>query len=285
MNEFFNDLKADLLDRRMLPLLGVALVALVVAIGFVAIGGSSKSAPEPTAGVSSPSTPATSGISVIPATSGPGQAVAETTDGERTQRRGSARDPFTALPGTVAKTSSASTSTATSKGGASSTSGPGAKTETASKGSESKPSKSSTPPAPKPKMIFSVAFEFGKVPTGGGTPATELGSYPSVSKATPLPSAKERLIEFSGVSVTKTAVGARFTIDSELILKGAGTCVPSVTQCHALDLQEGKSEVFEAFSPSGALVAYELRLVAIATNSAKTASVHVGTPLPGPRSH
>jgi hypothetical protein len=284
MNDFLNSLKDDLADRRMLPLVAVAVVALLAALGFVALGGGSSSSSPPPA--SAPVGPATSGISVSQSQPGTEQAVAETTDGVKDQRRGSARNPFSTLPGSETKAATATASgpgvaTATSSSSSSSSSGVTAgggsttspKTETTTpKGST--PSTGSKPSKPgKPKTIYSVALAFGQLPPAGTGITPELKSYPSVTKATPLPSAKERLIEFIGVTVTHGGSSASFAIDSELILKGNGSCLPSPARCQVIDLKEGGSEQLEYFSATGSLVSYELRVIAIATSTASSAAL------------
>ena len=45
MSEFLSSIKADLLDRRMLPLVAIVAVLLVGAIGYVVLGGSGSSTP------------------------------------------------------------------------------------------------------------------------------------------------------------------------------------------------------------------------------------------------
>jgi hypothetical protein len=111
------------------------------------------------------------------------------------------------------------------------------------------------------------------VPATGATATTELQSFPSVTKATPLPSAKERLIEFVGVTLAKNGDAASFAVEAEVFLKGAGTCIPSAAQCQLFNLKEGQSERLEYFTSTGALVTYELRLVSIATNTASSAAL------------
>jgi hypothetical protein len=276
MNDFLNDLKADLVDRRMLPLVAVVLVALVAAIGFVALGGSSSSSPEATAGAVTPALPNSKGISVTPTFAGANQSIAETTDGLSTQRHGHARDPFSTLAGIGTAATAASKASSVASEPATKSSSPSKSESPSSSGStpsgSSKPSKPAAPA--KPKMLFSVAFEFGALPATGATVTSELQSFPSVTKATALPSAKERVIEFIGVTVAKAGDTASFAVDAEVILKGAGTCEPSVAQCQLFNLKEGQSEQLEYFTSSGALVTYELRLVSIATNAATSAALH-----------
>ena len=280
MNDMLKGLKADLTDRRMLPLVGIVVAALIAAIAYAALGGSSSSTPPaPSASTALPTVP--HGIAVTEDQSSDTEAVAETTDGAKTQRGGASRDPFHELPDSITgnkapETSGSSTSVASSSSASSSSTSSTSSTEKHS--SESSGGGSTKPAAPhkqsKPTTIYHVALEFGVVPAGPSTEPPALTPYTALSKATPLPSPKERLIEFVGVTVTHGGQkSASFAIDGELILKGSGACLPSTTQCQVVDLPVGASEQMEYFSPSGALVNYELRVVSITSSKASAADV------------
>ena len=130
MNDFLRALKADLTDRRLLPFVALALVALLGAVGYLALGGgSSSTTTTPPSGVA-----VTAGVSDGLAISkvAPEKAVAETTDGSAAQRQGAARNPFAVLPAVAranaaaAKAAAAAAKTAASAGagaGSRSTSG------------------------------------------------------------------------------------------------------------------------------------------------------------------
>jgi hypothetical protein len=279
MNEFFKSLKDDLSDRRMLPFVAVAVVALVAAIGFVAVGGGSSSSTAPPA--ATPLAPRAAGIAVTQRVPGSEQAIAETTDGAKAQRHGSARDPFSVLPGTEtkvavatvsgrssasSKSSSSTGSTGTGGGSATST-----KTETTAPKS-STPSTGITPKSSKQTTVFSVALEFGQLPPAGSGIAPQLTPYPSLTKPTPLPSHTSKLIEFlgvSGVGETKGGSGkeATFALVDEAILHGNGVCRPSPVQCSLISLKVGQAEQLEFFSTAGSLAAWELRVTAITTDT------------------
>jgi hypothetical protein len=281
MNEFFKSLKDDLSDRRMLPLVAVAAVALVVAIGFVALGGgSSSSTPAPTA---TPLARGAAGIAVTQSAPGSEHAVAETTDGAKSQRHGSARDPFSVLPGTETKvavatvsgagsaTSKASSESSAASGSAGGKSTSSPKTET-TKPTSSTPSTGVTPKSSKQTTVFSVALEFGQLPPPGSGITPQLTPYPSLTKPTPLPSHTTKLIEFLGVSGADVAKGgggkeATFALATEAILHGNGVCRPSPVQCSLISLKVGQAEQLEFFSTSGLLAAWELRVTAITTDT------------------
>jgi len=269
MTDFLKTLKADLLDRRLLPFVVIASLALVAAIGYVVTGGSSSTPPAPTSASVSPVVPS-GGIAVTGAVAE--KAVAETTDGTAEQRSGKARNPFTAIAGTSTETAGKTTPTATSTSGGSSSSSSSATTTTESpapgKTEESKPK-----PAPKKKTtVYHVALEFGLFPAGSTHETVVLTPYENLKLQTPLPSAKQPLIVFRGV--TGGGKSATFSIIGEAILHGPGSCLPSATQCQAVDLKPGQSEQLEFLPATGTeTVVYELRVVSIVAAKASAASV------------
>jgi hypothetical protein len=270
MSEFLGSLKADLVDRRLLPLVALVVVALIAAIAYVALGGSSSTA-TPTAAVSS--TPATVSTGLATSQTTPETAVAEVTSGAAVQHHGSARNPFTPLPGTKAKSASTgSTSTGASTTSSSSSSSSESSTSSPSSGSSggttpTTPSKPSQPA--KPKIVYHVAVQFGELPVSATTPLTP---YENLKLLTPLPSSAQALIVFRGV--TAGGKSATFTLVGEAILHGQGKCLPSATQCEAIDLQPGKAEQLEYLSPeTGQVLSYELQVVSITSEKASSAAV------------
>jgi hypothetical protein len=278
MTDFLDALKADLLDRRLLPLVALVGVALVAALAYAVLGGGSTAA-TPTAAVST--APTTAGLAIGHTT--PEKAVAETTNGVSVQRRGAAHNPFALLPGAVTSTAS----TAASSAGSSTTSASsGSSTSSTTSGSSSSspgaggsgsttPSQPSTPATPvtpaKPQTVYHVAVLFGVVPAGAATQSVQLTPYENLKLLTPLPSAKQPLVDFRGVTVGGKS--ATFTLVGEAILHGNAACLPSAAQCQAIDLKPGESEQLEYLQPSGQTVVYELRVVSIASSKASTASV------------
>ncbi len=277
MNDFLNNLKADLTDRRLLPLVAVTVVALLAAVAWAVLAGGSTSSP------SSPSVRAvvlpagpvgTSGLVATSVT--PEKAVAETASGFAAQRHGSSRDPFTPLPGTpgspgtasassAAKTASASTSSSSSPSSSSSSS-------TKSSGSEKSSSTPSTPSKPAtPQTVYNTAVLFGVVPAGTPPANAQLSAYPVLKLSTPLPNATSPLVVYRGVTKGKT-VSATFTLVGEAILHGQGSCLPEAQNCQAIDLAPGQAEQLEYTPPSGQPIVYELRVVSITAITATAAA-------------
>jgi hypothetical protein len=113
-----------------------------------------------------------------------------------------------------------------------------------------------------------VAVLFGTLPSS----VTPLTPYENLKLLTPLPSTGQALLVFRGV--TAGGKSATFTLVGEApILHGEGACLPSASQCEALDLQPGKSEQLEYLSPLGQPVTYELTVVSIASSKASSAAV------------
>jgi hypothetical protein len=270
MTDFLNSLKADLLDRRLLPLLALAGALLVAAVAYAVLGGGSSTS-TPRGAIPRSAPPA--GISVSESTPSSAQAVAETTSGAKVQRHGFAHDPFNALPGavklvTTATSNTTSTSTTTS-GGSSTGSESGGSGSTSTGQTQSTPTPKSTAPA-KPKTVYETAVLFGEIPAGTPPTTATLTAYNSLKLMTAFPSAKQPLIVFRGV--TPGGKSASFTIVGEVILRGNAACLPSPTQCQEINLKPSQSEQLEYLAPSGQVVTYELRIVSIVSKQASAAS-------------
>ena len=276
MTDFLSSLKADLLDRRMLPLVALVAIALVAAIGYTAFGGGSSSgtsgpAPVPGASVAL----GAAGISVTQPQTSAGQAVAETTNGTSSQRKGLAHNPFAALPSTTKATATVTgagvSSTKTATGGSAGTKGASGSAGGSTPTTPATPAKPTPPVKPKPKPAYSVSVMFGVVPPAGTTPpAASLTPYEGLKLQTPLPATLPVVI-YRGV--TTGGKSAAFTIYGEVILHGQGVCMPNTVQCTLIDLKPGQSETLEYLPPSGTPVLYELRVVKISLVKGTTAAV------------
>jgi hypothetical protein len=270
MSDFFTTLRADLTDRRLLPIVALVAVCLVAALAYAVLGGSSGAA-APSASSAPVATPS-SGIAVTGAT--PGNAVAETTDGFKEQTSGTARNPFAALPGAATATKAAaatgtaasSTAPATSspsstgsEGTSSSPSSGGASPETG--GSGKSPSGETKKKSNKAKTVYDVAIEFGTLPPGITPETAQLTPFTKLKLQTPLPSAELPLLIFRGV--TAKGKSATFSVVGEAILSGTGSCLPSSTQCEAVDVKPGATEQLSYLAPDGQTTIFELRVLTI----------------------
>jgi hypothetical protein len=281
MTELLNSLKSDLLDRRMLPILVLLGVVLAAAVAYAVLGGGSSAGSTPAAAVTPSPTVTGPSLAVSQAPSNPNAAIAETTDGGRYQHRSGAHNPFTPLPGTKSSTTSSTSGSSGSKG-----SSPSSPSSSSSTGSSSGSTGSSTgtgtgggttpvaptePVAPKQKKtqpVYFVNVLYGLAPTTPGQ-LSQLTPYANLKRLEPLPSASNPRIVFAGVS--SKGDGAIFTNVGEAIIKGEGTCMPSATQCEAINLAVGETEEFDYLEATGQTVTYELKVVGIAKRQASAA--------------
>jgi hypothetical protein len=282
MNELLLSIKADLLDRRRLPLLILLAVALAGAVGYAVLGGGSSSSTPPSSSPSAGAPPTSGGLAVTQASGGPSsKAVAETTSGSPTQRKGLAHNPFLPLPGANAQVASAGNKSASSSAsGAGASTGTGKSSSGASSGAASGGSKPSTPaPAPStptkpsksksPQVVYHVAVQLGGAPAGTPPQNIQLTPYENLKRLQPLPATGEAPIVFAGVA----AGGKRalFTLVHEVILRGQASCSPSETQCEAIALAPGQVEELEYTPPGGQPLVYRLQVVSITSSKASAA--------------
>jgi hypothetical protein len=275
MTEFLGSLKADLLDRRMRPLLALVGVALLGALGYAVLGGGSSSSAPTATTAPAPVSIGAPGIAISQAPSSSNQAVAETTSGSAQQRQGPSRDPFAPIPGTASKSASttpaSSTGASKAAGSGSTTTSPSASSTSPKTSTETAPAATPKPSAPaKPETVYHVAVQFGVIPAGLTAASAQLTPYENLKRQAPLPSAKLPLVVFRGV--TAGGKSATFTLVGEAILHGVAKCLPSASQCQAIELKTGQSEELEYLPPTGAAVTYELELASI-TSTKATASV------------
>lgn len=269
MKQLLENVKADLLDRRMLPLVLVAAAALIGAVAWTVVSSGSSASTTAAAPPPSLGTPSAGGLSAVVVT--PNKAVAETTVGGGEQRRGSARDPFAPLPGSGGTGTAHAASASPAKGSSSSSSSPASSQLGGGSGSGSQASTPAPAPAPSKQTVYAVTALFGVVPPGTAPADAQLTPFADMKLLTPLPDAVQPLIVYRGV--TSGGRSATFTIVGEVILHGAAGCLPNASQCEAIDLAPGKAEQLEFLPSSGPSITYELRVVSISPSLASAASV------------
>ncbi len=220
MTDFLNSLKADLLNRQVLPFLALAVVALAGALVYAVIERRLDRRCLQAAGPAAHAPAAVPPIAVSQAPANTKQAVAETTSGAAQQRGGPTRNPFTPLP--AAKTASTSTKPAASKASGSSTPGAGGTTPAAPK--------ETTPAKPKKVYVhYHVTAQLGVVPPSAeGAPPqpAQLKTYKDMALDEPLPA---RPIHSSS-SLVWCCAPARTRcsrLTGAAILHGSATCLPS----------------------------------------------------------
>jgi hypothetical protein len=262
LREYLDALKADLVDRRMLPVLLTLGVLLVAAVVYVVVGGGEK-AQTPifaTAPTSSPS--GATGISITPVAKGTTGAVAEVTSGESLQHSGPTRDPLQAPPGSKRSSTAASavkgssapgkTSGSSSPAATSPAAAPKTTTATTTSATTTATSTSATAVAPSapatPASPYAVDVEFGEVPAGTTTAVAGLAAHLGLTRITAFPSAADDLVALTAISDRGKA--ARFVFVKPMIPTGVAKCIPSPSQCEAVDLKPGQVEELE-YLPSG----------------------------------
>jgi hypothetical protein len=277
MSDLLTSLKADLLDRRLLPVLVLLGAILAAAIAYAVLGGGSSSPTTPVARVA-PSGHGSSGpsLSVSAVASSQNAAVAETTEGKRYQHHSGTRNPFSPLTHETSSAAAGAPSSSASSSASSSQSNSSASGESGSSAGGTTPTTPATPAEPtppakqkqKPKTVYVVNILYGPAPTTPGQ-LSQLTPYAGLKRLEPLPSASDPKIVFSGVS--DTGKGAIFTLVGEAILKGEGGCMPSATQCEAVLLAAGQIEEFDYVEANGQSATYELKVVSIAKRQASAA--------------
>jgi hypothetical protein len=283
MNTFIDSLKADLLNRRVLPFLIALGVALLAALAYAILGGGSETPSAPTASIVTPGA-GTPGIDVTPATTNADKAIAETTSGSPKLRL-HANNPFKPLPEPKAKSASTSSSSSNSagsgSGSSSSSSSSPASSSSGSSSSSSSGSSSSGTPAPKtskpakpkpPAPVYEAEVQFGQVSTTAGQSA-QLTAYKELKPAAQVPSSTSPIVAYSGA--TKDGKSATFKLAAEVIVPASATCQPSATQCESIVLKPGQSVELSYLPPNGgATVVYKLELVSLTPLKASAAKAH-----------
>jgi hypothetical protein len=294
VSNFLTAVKADLLDRRLLPIVAVVGAGLAAALAYAALSGGGSGGATAQPPLSTSVAPGSAVIAVTPVQASAGRAVAETTSGASQQRRGTSRNPFTPLPGAGSTGTSGSTATSTSSTVSSISAGSGAASSSSGSTSSSKVassvatspataatggqhgSSSHASPAPKqaqpsrPQTLYSVTAAVGAAPPGPLQPGVKLAQYASLRRQQALPSAKQPLVVFRGVRAGgKSAI---FTLVGEALLRGAAGCLPGPSQCEAISLKPGQTEELEFLKPDGTVVSYKLKLLSVARVKASAAA-------------
>jgi hypothetical protein len=254
------DLYWDLRDRRLLPLVGLAIVA-IVAVPFL-LGGSKDEPPPAAPIVSAPSPePASSRLTVVEAKPG-------LRDPGKRLRDASPTDPFVqryngpVLKGTqlgggkgdggASKSSTTSTSTSTTTVTTKKTSGSGT-TEVTTKttGGESGSPESSSPgsgsEASPHLTLYSFAVDVKIIRTAttadGGKDRSEPEVRQRVVPPAALPSEKEQVVTYMGIS-PKTRAPMLLISDAVTAVFGEAKCLSGASTCQLIEVEPGMPMTF-----------------------------------------
>lgn len=254
---FLRALRADLVDKRLLPVVAVLVAA---AIGVpVAFSLTATKAP-PVA-----STPAPIGAT------GPGAALTAAKPPQQPSAppAGHLHDPFASSGGSKkAPTVAAPGSPITARTGATGPTGAGGtpnptptKTPGATGGSPGTPLKPQlTAVATRELRVYSVDYSFGQ--------GASIKDYSSALRLDAVPSNAAPVAQFLGV--TKDGRKGAFLIWGPATASGDGACIDGQTPCQVVELQPGQTEFIDVTVPNAGIVQFELDLNSITTRQAAT---------------
>jgi hypothetical protein len=234
------DLFSDLVEKRLWPL-ALLLVGGLVAVPLVL----AKSTP------SASTTPPPAAAAAAPASApAPGEPVVSVAQGATPSAplRGHAKDPFhqqyvqpqPKASTTVSTTTTQGTTTTPASGGG----GTGGSTG------------SGTAPAPQqPRYaIVHLTVAFGKA-------GTDLRTYRDVARLTALPSSRAPIAIFLGMR--KDLATAVLMLSSDVHAQGDAHCTPSHSDCEAIEMKQGQTELLDVAANDGKVTEYELDLVKV----------------------
>jgi hypothetical protein len=255
MTEMLQSIKADLLSRRLLPLVGLLGVALLVAAGYALSGGSSGGSAPPATPPSASSPALPPGLAVVVAGPNAHAIVAETPAGKHYQSAGATRNPFAPLPSagspassTPGKPSSGSSSTG-SPSNAGGTDSTGAPSAGSSPGTGAPATPTLPKPAPQPIHVGLTSTQSYGVALALTTTAGGLNTIDPLERLSVLPSEQQPLLVYLGV--LKGGREALFVVQPGTVVSGPGTCAPGPTDCEILSLGQEQVESLAVRAGSG----------------------------------
>jgi hypothetical protein len=263
---FFVDLYWDLRERHLLPLVGLAIVA-IVAVPFLLSGGSEKagSSSEGSAGAPSPE-PSSSRLTVVEAKPG-------LRDYRKRLRDDKPTDPFVqrytapVLTGTKlgggeessssASTTSTSTTTVTKSGGSNGTT---TVTTENGGGGESSPGGATPPPH---LLLFSFAIDVKIVRTETKADGSKQSDDPVVHhRVIPpaaLPGEKAQVVTYMGIS-PKTREPLLLVSDAVTAVFGEAACLSGASTCQLVEVEPGLPVTF-VYGPNS--VRYKINVLKV----------------------
>ncbi len=244
-----SSLVTDLRKRRLLPVVGLLIIALIAIPIVLAKSGTATDVPS---------------AGVLPAVTTPTLSAGSSKHREPSNnfRTGPAHNPFLTKTSTTVTTGASTSSTTTPTGGSTTTTGGSGSTTTPVRTvTVTVPTRSSTttstPPTTTPKPVYTAYqadVEFGEA----GRP---LKSYPRIQRYQALPSARNPIVAYLGVEHDrKTAV---FVIAADATPAGSGECSPSASKCTYLALEPGNEVLLLVQTSSGASSEYQLKYVGV----------------------
>ena len=233
---FLQNLWADLVDKRLLPVVAIliaGLIAVPVVLGRAKDADTPPPAPELAAAAADVASPGK--VTLDPNGARP----------EFVQRKAKRRDPFGRTKVKVKKAVTAGSTVGTALGGGTGgSSAPGVSTSSGPK----------TTKTVIPKTVVSrVSLQFGQ--------AAALKTFGNVAKLTPLPSEDNPLLVYNGI--TENGKSASFLLSADATPSGQGRCDPDPSNCQTLTLSAGETAFFDVPSGVGGITQYELKILAV----------------------
>jgi len=243
----------ELVERRLWP------VALLLVAALVAVPVLLAKSPPPTPDKPAPAAvAAAASAAALPG----GEAVVSVAQGDEPDAplRGHAKNPFRQQHVQAEPTATASTATATAGGSSGSSGTSGDERGNSGSGGGAQPQ-----PEPQPTFVYaSVDVRFGHA-------GKHLRAIRDVPRLTPLPSATNPIVVFLGTRRDRrTAV---FLVSTDVHVQGLGQCVPSRSNCEAIELQEGDTALLDFTEADGTVEQYELDLDAVTLHETTSQAV------------
>ncbi|HKG37702.1 MAG TPA: hypothetical protein VKB25_01835 [Conexibacter sp.] len=244
----------ELVERRLWPV-ALLLVAALVAVPVLL----AKSPPATTDEAAPAAVAAAASAASLPG----GEPVVSVAQGNEphARLRGRAKNPFRQqhVPAEPATTATATTATSGSGSSGASDGGSG------NSGSGSGGAKPQPQPEPQPTFTYtSVDVRFGRA-------GQHLRAIRDVPRLTPLPSATNPIVVFLGTRRDRrTAV---FLVSTDVHVQGLGQCVPSRSNCEAIELRDGDTAFLDVAAADGSVDQFELDLVGVTLHETTSKAV------------
>jgi hypothetical protein len=269
---FLNDLYWDLRDRRLLPLVGLVIVA-IVAVPFLLRGGSEESPPPapPVAAISGTAHADASRLTVVQAKPG-------LRDYRKRLARREPTDPFeqrytapqvkgAELGGELeSTTSSTSTTTSSSTTEVTETTNPSKDTTTITTETTDESKGGASPESQSTLFAFAIDVKITRIEggEGGSKPKADSSTRHRVMPTTPLPGEKAPVVTYMGVG--KGAEKALLMVSNNVkSIFGDAKCLSGTDTCQLLEVEPGLPETFE-YGDNG--VRYKINVLDIEAVSA-----------------
>ncbi len=269
--KFFRNVYEDLVERKLLPL-AVLLILALVAVPLTL----SKSMPIPPAVAASSAAPALDVPSAVPAVSLSSPDSSSRLDHlgalnpfeQRHKQRVQPLKPASAPTTTAAAQPAQPSSPAASSSGASI--GAAASSPSASSPSSSGPVSSPSPSAgpsphssrpPARHTVSSLQVRFG--------PLGHTGGRHGIDRLAPLPDSESAAIIYLGM--LRDHKTASFLVSSDAHAEGDGRCLPSPSNCQKVYLRAGQTEFFDQTNSHGGVTQYQLDVIGVAKRAVASA--------------